>query len=106
MNSIECDRKAEIQELSCSGIGVCHSNQQKLEQIAQDLLDQAGLAGRFYPKERDFVMAASRLVMTIIENFYSPSGGQPPALSTVRAWFYRDCPDWAIAVLANQVQQK
>ncbi len=82
------------------------SNQQKLEKIAQDLMNQAGLAGRFYPRERDFVMAASRLVVKIIENFYSPSGGQPPALSTVRAWFYRDCPDWAIAVLANQIQQK
>ncbi|MEH2102533.1 MAG: hypothetical protein V7K76_22835 [Nostoc sp.] len=82
------------------------SNEQKLEKIAQDLLDKEGLAGKFYPKERDFVMAASRLVMKVIENFYSASGGQPPTLSTVRAWFYRDCPDWAIAVLANQVQQK
>ncbi|MHC5614709.1 MAG: hypothetical protein ACYTXA_27940 [Nostoc sp.] len=91
----------------CRGIGGCHStskNKQKLQQIASVVLDQAGLAGKLYPQERDFISTASRLIVRMIEEFLSPSGGQAPTFGTVRDWFYKGCPDWAIAVLARQIE--
>ncbi|MHC5897556.1 hypothetical protein [Nostoc sp.] len=81
-------------------------NKQKLQEIAQQVLEQAGLAGKLYPQERDFVMTASRLMAKLIENFLALTDGQAPTLATVRSWFYKGCPDWAIAVLLNQIQQK
>lgn len=91
----------------CSVSG-CHStrNKEKLQAIAGQLLDQAGLGGRYYPEERDFVSTSSRLILPVIENFLASTGGQPPALATVRDWFYKGCSDLTIAVLASQVQQK
>lgn len=93
---------------ACSRAGGCHStrNQEKLQEIAKQLLEQAGLGGRFYPEERDFISTSSRLILPVIENFLSSTGGQPPALATIRDWFYKGCSDLTIAVLASQIQQK
>lgn len=92
----------------CSRVNGCHNtrNKEKLQEIAKQLLEQAGLGGRFYPEERDFISTSSRLILPVIENFLSSTGGQPPALATVRDWFYKGCSDLTIAVLASQIQQK
>jgi hypothetical protein len=79
-------------------------NQQILQDLAQKALDKAGLGGRFYPEERDFISTSARIFTPMIEQFLAPTGGQAPTLSTVRDWFYRGCPDWAIAVLNSQIQ--
>ncbi|RCJ20171.1 hypothetical protein A6S26_05465 [Nostoc sp. ATCC 43529] len=103
---------AQIQDVKtspCRGNGDCHSipkNKQKLHQIAQEVLDKAGLAGKLYPEERDFISTASRLIVPLIQDYLSRTGGQAPPLASVRDWFYRGCPDWAIAILTDQIQQK
>jgi len=90
----------------CSGTS-CQGkrNIDKLQTIAQELLNREGLGGKFYPQERDFVSTASRLILPVIEDFLSPTGGKPPTLATVRDWFYAGCPDLMIAVLSHQTQQ-
>jgi hypothetical protein len=92
----------------CSGTGGCHSprNKEKLQEIAGQLLEKEGLGGRYYPEERDFISTSSRLILPVIKDFLASTGGQPPALSTVRDWFYKGCSDLTIAVLASQIKQK
>ncbi|MCC5612255.1 hypothetical protein LC612_37430 [Nostoc sp. CHAB 5834] len=67
----------DVKKPLCRGINGCHNtsrNKQKLQQIASVVLDQAGLAGKLYPQERDFISTASRLIVRMIEEFLSPSG--------------------------------
>lgn len=76
-----------IKPLSCNGSGGCHNtprNKQKLQEIAEQILDQAGLAGKLYPQERDFVSTASRIILQLLENYLAPTEGQAPSLETVR----------------------
>ncbi|MHC5755836.1 MAG: hypothetical protein ACYTXF_35405 [Nostoc sp.] len=98
----------DVRTQQCNSSGGCHNkrNKEKLQEIAKQLLEQAGLGGRFYPEERDFVSTSSRLILPVIENFLASTGGQPPALATVRDWFYKGCSDLMIAVLASQIKQK
>jgi hypothetical protein len=98
----------DVRTQPCSSAGGCQNtrNKEKLQAIAGQLLQKAGLGGRFYPEERDFVSTSSRLILPVIEEFLASTGGQPPALATVRDWFYKGCSDLTIAVLASQIQQK
>jgi hypothetical protein len=98
----------DVRTQPCNSDRGCHNtrNKEKLQAIAGQLLEQAGLGGRYCPEERDFVSTSSRLILPVIEQFLASTGGQPPALATVRDWFYKGCSDLMIAVLASQVQQK
>lgn len=74
----------------------------KIDIFAQVLIGQTQRP--VYPGEYEYVSTASRLILTQIEKYFEGTGAQPPAPKTVKNWFYGECPDWAIAILAHAVK--
>lgn len=56
--------------------------------------------------ERGYVKVASRQIHRLMADYYRGTGVEPPSVDSIRIWFYSGCPDWAIAVMANTLNQK
>lgn len=73
----------------------------RLEEIAQQLITDAGLAVEI--GEYEFVSTATRLIQPMVGKWYLNAGLTPPQTDTIAKWFYRGKPpDWVIAFLVNE----
>lgn len=71
----------------------------KIDEFAQILMNESGYS--ISPGEYEYVSTGAILIRQNLEIFFDGTGVQPPELKTVKNWFYKDCPDWAIAILSR-----
>lgn len=77
-----------------------------IDKFAEKLINELPPCRRVYPGEMSYVSVASRLIHLKIADYYKGTGAEPPSQSAIRLWFYDGMPRWAIAVLANLLNEK
>lgn len=79
------------------------SPQNKLQQIAQEMVKAAGYTVEF--GEYEFVSTATRLIEPLIHKWYAGTGYTPPATKTISCWLYKkQVPEWVVIFLIREME--
>ncbi|AFY45746.1 hypothetical protein [Nostoc sp. PCC 7107] len=77
--------------------------QNKLQQIAQEMVKAAGYTVEF--GEYEFVSTATRLIEPLIHKWYEGTGYTPPTTKTISCWLYKkQVPEWVVIFLIKEME--